>query len=349
MEPKQNKHTNPQINYPYYHNTPFLFSNPNPSNKTNSNLKNNFPTPYPFQNFNNPIFFQQSSHIPQQYLNNYKAYYNPIIYHTYLSGGYQGNQGVKGAYPLQQINNNNISSFFASPYTINYNKSIQINNQLTTGINMNSTSQNNNNFQRKNNYSNNQFGYNYNNRYREERTDSVKKSATDILNIESKVLDDPAEIQKWILSRKRNFPSEKNIFEKQEKGKIKENAGMLSTLEMTLRDRLKIMSQIDKKKFVRRRTFKRKRSKRNRKVKNTEIEQGEIKPENEENNNNSINNVNEEMIDGKNTESTFKSNSNNIFKYRKNKIYDNMIKNEKIKEMNVILQCFRYFVNEGLV
>jgi len=350
MEAKQNPHNNPQINYPYYQNTNFIITNPNPNINNNPNLKTPFPGQYSFQNFNNPMFFQQSSHIPPQFLNNYKAYYNPIIYHTYLNGGYQINNGGKGVYPLQQINNHNISSFFASPYTISYNsnKPGQIPNPNPNGMINIPNNQMNNNFLRKNNYSNNQYSYNNNNRYREDRSESVKKSATEILNIESKVLDDPAEIEKWVLSRKRNFPSERNIHEKQEKGKIKENSGMLSTLEMTLRDRLKIMSQIDKKKFVRRRTFKRRRSKRNKKGKNSEIEQGEIKQEIEENNY-STNNVKEDTNEAKNTEGGFKANTNNIFKYRKNKIYDNMIKNEKIKEMNVILQCFRYFVNEGLV
>ena len=37
------------------------------------------------------------------------------------------------------------------------------------------------------------------------------------------------------------------------------------------------------------------------------------------------------------------------FRYRKSLVYDNLIKQEKIKEMNILLQAFRFFVNEKLV
>lgn len=38
-----------------------------------------------------------------------------------------------------------------------------------------------------------------------------------------------------------------------------------------------------------------------------------------------------------------------IFKYRKNMLYEELIKQEKHKEAMVILQCFRYFVKNDIV
>ena len=39
----------------------------------------------------------------------------------------------------------------------------------------------------------------------------------------------------------------------------------------------------------------------------------------------------------------------NGFRYKKSLLYENLIKPEKIKELNIILQSFRYFINEGLI
>jgi hypothetical protein len=313
----------------------------------------------PYQQITTPIVFQQPSSIPPQFLSNYKAYYNPVIYQTYLSSLQVNQGGMKMGYPLQQINNQNISAFFSTPYTINYNSMPkQVNmpqhQQQQPAQNNAYYSQNNQYFRRS--QQNTQSNYS-NNRFRNCNDSLPKKNATEILNIESKVLQDPVEIEKWVLSRKRNFPSERNIIEKQEKGKIKESAGVLSKLELTLRDRLKIMNQIDKKKFVRRRTFKRRRSKRPKKDKNTDPELGEIVQEGNEKiqENNKVFQSNSSGNAGLNTENSNQNHqhrqniSNNGFKYRKNRLYENMIKNEKIKEMNVVLQCFRYFVNEGIV
>ena len=340
MENKQIISSNPQINHPYFNNQMFYVNN---QGLNNMNLKNQYPMSIPFHsNINNPMIFQQSSHIPPQFLNNYKAYYNPIIYQSYLSGVNQTNQGGKSAYPLQQINNQNISAFFSSPYTINYNAA-------TKPVQMFNPSSNGNNNYQKSSYQ--RKDYYTNNRIREDRTASppIKKSASDILNIDTKVLQDPAEITKWVLSRKRNYPTDKNVSEKLDKGKTRENAGMLSTLELTLRDRLKIMNKIDKKKFVRRWTFKRKRSRKNGKRTKTNEQDNSTEKPLESEIKDIGRNENQETITTTDFNNYNQINKNNMFKYKKNRIYDNMIKKEKYKEMNVILQCFRYFVNENLV
>ena len=44
--------------------------------------------------------------------------------------------------------------------------------------------------------------------------------------------------------------------------------------------------------------------------------------------------------------------ANNIkedFMYKRNNLFDNLIKSEKIKELNVLLQSFRYFLDEKII
>jgi len=253
------------------------------------------------------------------------------------------------------------------------------------------------------------------------------------------------ETEKWIQARKRNFPTSKRVEEVKINGKIKEEKGILSKLEIKLREKIKILSKIDKKGYNRvdnnrnrnnrgnnynnfknnseninnnknrrrRRTRNKHRNNNNFDNKNTkelnlfdnnnlsnsdnignivppddDIEDGEIKEENHKitknilnetnydklntNNNNKNNffrynnNINNNLDSNKNKNENLNKEereknefsimkNNNIFdklrhfRYRKNYLYDDMIKQEKIKELNIILQAFRYFVNENLV
>ncbi|CAG9329656.1 unnamed protein product [Blepharisma stoltei] len=60
------------------------------------------------------------------------------------------------------------------------------------------------------------------------------------------VLDTPEEIAKWIASRKRNFPSKKNVIKKEMKEKEKEERGDLSKFELRMRKRLALIRKINK-------------------------------------------------------------------------------------------------------
>lgn len=61
------------------------------------------------------------------------------------------------------------------------------------------------------------------------------------------VLDTPEEIQKWILSRKRNFPSKHKIQSKKDTDTRREERGDLSKFEIRMRKRLAIVRKAHKK------------------------------------------------------------------------------------------------------
>ena len=45
-----------------------------------------------------------------------------------------------------------------------------------------------------------------------------------------------------------------------------------------------------------------------------------------------------------------KKNNNNLqFKYKHNYLYDKMVKKELIQEQNILLQAFRFFIEENLI
>jgi hypothetical protein len=157
------------------------------------------------------------------------------------------------------------------------------------------------------------------------------------------------ETQKWINSRKRNFPTKIKIDEKQTIGKIKEDAGMLSKLEQKLREKIKIISKFDKRGNYKQNKVRKQRPRRKRpNRKNDEPEDGEIleTPSEEPNNIQS-----EKPRKPENKEKKEKPNQKHrkYFRYRRSRLYEEMIKSDKFKELNIILQAFRYFVNESLI
>jgi hypothetical protein len=191
-------------------------------------------------------------------------------------------------------------------------------------------------------------------------------------NFEKRVETTPEEkeeIRKWIEARKRNFPTTMRIEEKIRLDKRKEEKGMLSKLELKLREKIRFISNFDNNsKFGRNNRdrnnrFKRGRrgrqkhhSKRNNEIKNNEApEEGEILEEkefdlkNEENSNKDNLERRAENKKNKNKEQNRKIIKRIGFRYRRNNIIENLMKYDKYKEMNVILQCFRYFVNEKLI
>jgi hypothetical protein len=153
------------------------------------------------------------------------------------------------------------------------------------------------------------------------------------------------ELRKWIDSRKRNFPTKCKVDEKGNLERIREDSGILSKLEIKLREKVKILSQINKKGNRNRNNNnndnRRKHKQRKRRIEETE--DGEIV----EQNNEALGEI--EKVPDQPKKSKAVQKQRKYFRYRKNKLYEEMIKSDKIKEMNIILQAFRYFVNENLV
>ena len=158
------------------------------------------------------------------------------------------------------------------------------------------------------------------------------------------------EVQKWINSRKRNFPTKNKIEEKTTIGKIKEDAGMLSKLELKLREKIKIISKFDKGgNFKQNKVRRNKRPRRKKQRKNEEPEDGEI-----------LDTPAEDAEKGERPEKPEKplrtekkekpqQKQRRYFRYRRSRLYEEMIKPDKYKELNIILQSFRYFINEKLI
>ena len=283
--------------------------------------------------------------------------------------------------------NNNGFQFYNSIYHFNNNQNFQNPqiNLLMIQYMMNFIQSNN-----MNNSLNNNFGFNQpytiNNVIQMKKKDDIKvnnKNKFVKKTISKKQLsnEEKVEIEKWVLARKKNFPTKTNILEKEKKGKIKVDVGMISKLELKLRKKVNLLKKIDGKKMRNNRNKKNKKNKNNfnilKEEKNIELEEGEIQIENKnENNEKKIENNNnenkEEIEDKKNMENkekqynknkrkrnkkSNKNNNNNVnkaktkfsFKYKHNFLYDNLLKKEKIQEQNIILQVFRYFIKENLV
>ena len=190
------------------------------------------------------------------------------------------------------------------------------------------------------------------------------------------------EIEKWINARKRNFPSKNTVEQKDLLGKKREEAGMISKLELKLRKKVSILKKIDSrggynnngyrknnntqfKKNQHRNSNNNKQKKNIPQKSNEPLEEGEIPLEEETQKKDiNINETKEEKT--KESEEKKEENKNNRreqrnrnkerkakenfpFRYKHNFLYDNMIKKELIIEENIILQAFRYFINEGLI
>ena len=170
-------------------------------------------------------------------------------------------------------------------------------------------------------------------------------------------------------------------------GKKREEAGMISKLELKLRKKVSILKKIDSRGGYNNNGYRKNnsnqfnklqknqhRNNNNNKQKknvtqkaNEPLEEGEIPLEEETKKDININEKKEETLiekeekkeeetnnknnrkEQKNRNKERKAKENFPFRYKHNFLYDNMIKKELIIEENIILQAFRYFVNEGLI
>ena len=295
------------------------------------------------------------------------------------------------------MNNNGFNSFHFNNNNMNYFSNLHLQNPQINLIMlqymMNIISQNNQQNQLNTNF---QIGYNQPYTLNNVKKNIISKKINKIKelyfnksnnnniiksNIPKRKLtkEEKVEVEKWVLARKKNFPTKSNILEKEKNGKIKEDIGMISKLELKLRKKVNLLKRIDGRKKL--------RNNKNKKIKNNIIKNNNFKLKNEENVNSNNNNIIEKNIEleegeieNENKENKFdnsikdidkiendknnsiiqnkrerKKRNNNqkrmkfSFSYKHNFLFDNMIKKEIIKEQNIILQAFRYFINEKLV
>lgn len=193
-----------------------------------------------------------------------------------------------------------------------------------------------------------------------------------------------SERDKWLAARKRNYPKLENIEKNEKINKEKVSKGLLSKLELKLREKIVILNRIESRKQIKieKNEFKRlndivenKKSshlsekgiynhqgnkekscltkKRKKENKNdNEIEEGEIEcvenqvEECDKHKENEIEYIKNKEINKKSKKNERKGIS---FKYRPNNILKNLFKNEEDKEYKIILQAFWFFEEKGLL
>lgn len=395
------------------------FSN-NPLDKKSNNTNQYYSTPYQINNnfhLNNKIhqqnIYQHQITNPMMMNPSYNFYYQNSNYN--FNNQFQINPNINMPYQIKQnqhtitnnnqfksqheIINQNLNEYTNNTNGNNINYFQQKNLNITQYINPNFYFKNNNPikinpFQKPNTLSDNLNNIN-NNSYSSKKfgNDNDERNENYGFNVfpKQKIQDssqknknvDEEEIEKWIQSRKRNFPTSKRIEEVKLNGKVKEEKGILSKLELKLREKIKVISKIDKKGFNRNRTtinfrktpqmhqnqnkgeindIRRRKRNKNKKhnsnkkqkefilQKDDDIEDGEIKEEdfNIECSESRIQKEKKE-IQIKTKENLIPFTKRNYYVYRRNTLYDDLIKSERIKELNILLQSFRYFLDENII
>ena len=295
------------------------------------------------------------------------------------------NQNQNNGFNSIQFNNLMMQYMMMNAYQRNmmHNALMMSNRNLAMGFNqpytLNNVSKNN----QKKQKSPQKEVENYNDDYEEDSFKEEKKTKV----IKHYTKEELEEIEKWINARKRNFPSKNTVEQKDMLGKKREEAGMISKLELKLRKKVSILKKIDSRGGYNNNGYRKNnsnqfnklqknqhRNNNNNKQKknvtqkaNEPLEEGEIPLEEETKKDININEKKEETLiekeekkeeetnnknnrkEQKNRNKERKAKENFPFRYKHNFLYDNMIKKELIIEENIILQAFRYFINEGLI
>jgi hypothetical protein len=364
-------------------NSHFPLMNTNYTSNTNHTSNINTSSNQPLMNAQYKINNQPN--LPTQNIqsaqpNPYSNYYNPLIIQNYYAMINTANANRNAPYQMnhnqQQVPQTN--NFYSSPYTMNTNTATYTSNQYQN-YKYNNPQMNRQN-QPYQNYNKNNFRNQQDNDFSTQQEYTPKKNTKPVSKEEA---DD---IEKWIAARRRNFPSNNKTQEKQQESKMREDSGMISELERKLRQKIKVMKCLDKGGYKMRdrnnnrsgnsqgnnqgqRSFNsfnnhnrdRRNSRRNRRNKkfkkqDDQPEEGEIVEEGQ------VIETGENLNQEEKKESHIRDNNRHHnqpkkekvkfrlgFRYRKSQIYENLIKQDKIKEMNIVLQAFRYFVNENLV
>lgn len=382
---------------------PNMRMNANPNSYLN-NL-NNFHQPLPqspygnYQNFNNyqannfsNNYYYQSNQSIQPHPNSHMHRNGPVginqfSTHQFIQPQVHHSQGYSSSNQYQFGDQRNIGNpvmnnapaiamqneFFNPPYTFgNTMKSTD------TNVDRNKFSRNDNQYNNYKGSRDNSSSYNTNN-------NSNRFYTYDVENIKFPeiVTPDSTETDKWLAARKRNFPFQSKANETEKKNNELVKKGLISQLELKLREKISLINRIDNKKRVRQEKkefealkeemsskYKKERDtiksqgqlkrqanlKYKTSVKSGEIEEGEILSEGE---------TKEKMeeptiIELKEPEeqklSKHKDQKKNkdkhlkySFSYRKNTILNSLFKTENKKELNIILQAFHFFEEKGLL
>jgi len=160
-----------------------------------------------------------------------------------------------------------------------------------------------------------------------------QKKLNDFLNTKN---DSKDEVTRWVKARIRNFPTKKNIEMKAHNKECSESMGIashddLSLLELKLRKKLKMITNTRKKKRFDNPESNLEAPRKER----TAPSKPNVKEDNKANTKEDI-------------KEKEKAASLNHFKYIKNDLLEHLIKSEEIHECNILLQCFRHFIKEGL-
>lgn len=291
---------------------------------------------------------------------------------------------IMNFYPTQNlmINNSEISSYFNKPY-IHHNSFDRISqtqkiNQTMFNI-INETVESSN-YQKYNkpNFRNNgtsNFTQKHNIPNFENDLEDVPK-----VKFPEIVHENSTEADKWLAARKRNFPylEKKSIIE--EKNQEQYEKGLISKLELKLREKIKIMNRIgkrvkkkqEKKEYE---TLKKEMNTKFRNDQNTKTLKENVKESrvlskrakrrqrnktkessSQENLNNKLDEGNDDkIINNLNEKPKQETNelvhvsTKPVFSYHKNTILQDIFKDEFNKELGIILQSLYYFEKEGLL
>ncbi|CAI2369638.1 unnamed protein product [Moneuplotes crassus] len=185
-------------------------------------------------------------------------------------------------------------------------------------------------------------------------------------------LDTQEEIKKWVESRKRNYPSKKNIEKKEKMIKAKAEKGIPVTLgSLKNMENISLLEKKLRNEHVRPtkpegHMNKRKRKRPHNKDRSTKIvkfEEGDQTTPLKEGTQ-ALEMQKEKLVTEEGTKEMKKhensraqsqkkqqnkANAKLPFKYKKNTIYSDLIKKEKEAEATVLLQCFRYIIKQNLL
>ncbi len=290
-------------------------------------------------------------------------------------------------YPTQNImiNKSEISAYFNKPYIsqntyTKFSETNQVNHMMYNIIQESQSQENSNNY-KSNNKSN--FNRNNSNYFQQRNISNFENEIEEVPKIKfpDVVNENSTEADKWLAARKRNFPylEKKTIVE--EKNQEHFEKGLISKLELKLREKIKIMNRIGKR--VKKKQEKKeyetlkkemntkfrndqktkvlkenaketkvlsKRAKRRlrNKMKDSNLhDESKINEIQETNVNISSSNMIEKSK-GENHEN-FTTSSKPLFAYHKNTILKDIFKDEFNKELGIILQSLFYFEKEGLL
>ena len=330
------------MNFNYGNNSYNFFNNYNTNNIINQQNKNNLNLSQNtgINNYNNQMntFFQYLNNLNSNVLKIQQPYIN--------SFNSNNNINLLNSANIFQLMPNIIKFGFNQPYSFeNTKKEPKIIHPS--------------NFKSKLNYIN-KNPISTNNHYDNNEDDSNERKFMRKMTKAEKI-----EIDKWFEARKKLYPTKKNIELKKQMGEIKVEKGLVSELELKLRKKVNILKKLNSSKRIKfqnnfNKNFMSFQQRKKELLESKKNSNDKISKNNNLSNiNNDINNEQKEnTIEEGEIVEEIKSNNNEKnnenkkengfkkgFKYKINNLYDELIKKDKIKEQNILLQAIRYLIN----